>query len=269
MCVGTAIESREQRDAFTLVELLVVIAVIAILASLLLPALGRAKVQARRVACLNNLKQLGLGTHMYAMDHEGHYTAPTWFPPELPNVPPDADRSASDDDLSFLYAHAPNTKSFNCPAASRHTIRNDYWVNMTPTEKVLGDLVVLAKQANSFRGLSYEVFGLFTGTSPPVPRPKKTEARLQSFTIQNNPTFAGMRPGSSDVFLMVDSDTGNGPGLVPSRGNNSNYPDPEDNHGNEGSNMAFCDGHAEFVKRARWLDVWNISQDTRRAITSP
>jgi hypothetical protein len=54
---------------------------------------------------------------------------------------------------------------------------------------------------------------------------------------------------------MVDSDTGNSPGLVPSRGNNSNYPDREDNHGTEGSNMAF----AMAVKRARWLDVWNIS----------
>lgn len=86
---------KSARHGFTLIELLVVVAIIAVLASLLLPALGKAKENAKQSACISNLKQLGTAIFMYAQDNDDYgpqndYGVPNsyyWSQREHPFIP--------------------------------------------------------------------------------------------------------------------------------------------------------------------------------------
>jgi prepilin-type N-terminal cleavage/methylation domain-containing protein/prepilin-type processing-associated H-X9-DG protein len=93
--------SRRKRTqhAFTLVELLVVIAVIAVLIALLLPALKKAREQALQVACLSNMRQISLATFMYVGENKGHWPQP--FKWDMTINPPYGQRVGSNEGIFY------------------------------------------------------------------------------------------------------------------------------------------------------------------------
>ena len=211
--------------AFTMVELMVAIGVTGILAGLLLPALCKAKAQARSTACVSNLRQIGFALSMYVGDFH-HYPPDTkWMATTLPWYT----------NQSLTSYAADQRKVFSCPAhrlTVRPTADPRYFSPSSYGYNSLGS----ARWAGARLGLGFSSDGPISESCVRVPND------MIAFGDSGTDTAWDLRL-NPNVEALPDGDDNQ---------TTSNSWLPSDRH-RGGANILFCDGHTEHATQSSWI----------------
>lgn len=185
---------------FTLIELLVVIAIIAILAAILFPVFARAKENAKRACCMSNLKELGLGLHMYAQDYD------EWFP-----IGTDTTQWGSDQNpkLAFEWALWPYVKNqdlFYCPSSTAFREMNTVALAGKTGAAWAAALENTSTNWNA-GNIGYYYYSFLTGSAPFTPRVLGEQGCFQSWA---STTPVSTQTDPCQIWLMSDPFSPNG-----------------------------------------------------------
>ena len=227
-----------KQRGFTLIELLVVIAIIALLLALLMPALERAREQAQRIICLNDLKQLTLGWMLYAEDNEGRivnalagndrtnsagviiekaWVGECWDYSIVGGLlPEDIQKERI---KAALWPYIKNVDVYRCPSG------------------LAGEMVTYAimdgvnGSSRSNQGTTEDVHWVRNITD--IRRPHRRIVFIDEGRITSNSFAVNFRGGNQEKW----------------------WDDPPARHG-AGTAQSFADGHADWIK---WKGLWTIA----------
>jgi prepilin-type N-terminal cleavage/methylation domain-containing protein len=284
--------ARRNRRGFTLIEVLVVVAIIALLVSILLPSLRAARERTKIVACRANLHDFGIAVNQYTIDNKAYY-------PLVPYIGSTIyyDEPVSDDNLYVLYMrrYTPSVNSFTCPA-TRHKVRvplkvvksrkenrfrydiycdpaspfarNDFEFHGQLIQQKVQDPSDSLVDVKGF-GTSYEYNGWHSDS--------KVKTRLDWYPFRKTgadyaivtgepKTTQNVKQPSADL-MMKDADEGKNPktafdltttrqvaGAPPGLATN-NIPEPWDNHGQDWNNVMYADGSSISRPLSYWLKI--------------
>ena len=241
------------QNGFTLIELLVVIAIIAILAALMLPALAKAKAKAKQTACLNNLRQIGVGTVLYVNESGGY--------PGCYSVSPGTPFAVWP--VRLLSMMAGNRGVFYCPSARPDSAWN------TNINKTLGCVGLDGKfdpygiPVPSRFSFAYNDWGLDLGHHPQLGLGGDINGGLFQGIVKDSMV---VRP--SNMIMVGDSRAYPNPvsvGVWPANLDPTQADQWPSSRHNRKTDLMFCDGHAEMALRrmvidpanAAWRHRWN------------
>ena len=212
---------------FTLVELLVVIGVIAVLIALLLPALSRAREAARQVACLSNLRQIGLGLYMYASENNGLFPRHADWNGEFAEdwIYWEADRDPAKSMIAPYLGHF-NRDYLRCPSDDLTRFRISSNPNYGP---YLYSYTFNMLCSSSLTGFTTVRLGSIRNAADKIMVVDEDQISLDDGNW--SPTLVGT---VIENFLGIRHDR-----PLPSGADDSE----------RRGNIAMCDGHAEFVTR--------------------